>query len=192
MKLKLLQRRLKNKTKGSKNWLKLQNKVAYLHEKVASARRDWHLKLANQICSKTDNVFVENINFNSWSRGLFCKQSLDSGIGGFINEILPFVAWKRGKFYLKVDKNGTSQECPKCHQVTGKKKLKDRLHICQFCGHIESRDTASAKIIMQRGITAVGHTVGKNACGDGLAGIRQSNLPNLVKSQGSKNLPLQA
>ncbi len=190
-KLKLLQRRFKKKTKGSKNWLKLQNKVAKTHEKVANMRCDWHFKLAHQICSVADNIFVENINFNSWSKGLFCKQSLDSGIGGFINDILPFAAWKQGKYYLKVDKNGTSQECPNCNQVTGKKALSQRVHSCQFCGHTESRDTASAKIIMQRGLTAVGHTVGKNACGDGLTGIRQIALSNLVKSQRSKNLPVQ-
>jgi putative transposase len=140
---------------------------------------------------KADNIFVEDINFNSWSKGLFCKQSLDSGIGGFINEVLPFVAWKQGKYYLKVDKNGTSGECPNCNQITGKKELTQRVHICQFCGHQESRDTASAKIIMQRGQLAVGHTVFKNACGDVLAGVEQGILFNLVKSRRTKNLPLQ-
>jgi putative transposase len=190
-KLKLLQRKFKKKTKGSKNWLKLQSKVAKTHEKVANTRRDWHFKLSHQICSVVDNIFGEDINFNSWSRGLFCKQSLDSGIGGFINEVLPFVAWKQGKYYLKADKNGTSRECPKCNQFTGKKELNQRVHICQFCQHQESRDTASAKIIMQRGQRAVGHTVFKNACGDVLTGIGQDILPNLVKSRRTKNPPVQ-
>ncbi len=119
--LKLLQRRLKTKTKGSKNWLKLQKKIALIHEKVANTRRDWHFKLAHYLCDDNDNIFVEDINFKSWSRGIVRKQSLDSGIGQFINEILPFVCWKRGKFYLKVNKNGTSQECPNCGSKTGKK-----------------------------------------------------------------------
>ena len=47
-KLKSLQRRLKHKNKGSccarasrtKNWLKLQNKIAKIYEKVANARKD--------------------------------------------------------------------------------------------------------------------------------------------------------
>jgi putative transposase len=113
-KLKSLQRRLKHKIKGSNNWLKLQNKIAKLHEKVANTRRDWHLKIANYLCDLTDNIFVEDINFISWSRGIVRKQSLDSGIGQFINEILPYVCWKRSKFYLKVNKDGTSQECSNC------------------------------------------------------------------------------
>lgn len=47
-KLKLRQRRLKHKTKGSKNWLKLQKKIARHHEKVANTRRDWHFKLLSR------------------------------------------------------------------------------------------------------------------------------------------------
>ncbi len=180
-KLKLLQRRFKHKIKGSNAWLKLQKKIALLHEKISNTRRDWHFKLANSLCDKTDNIFVEDINFNSWSRGIVRKQSLDSGIGSFINEILPFVAWKRSKYYLKVDKNGTSQECSNCGNHTGKKKLSQRMHNCQYCGYIAHRDVVSAEVIRNRGIVAVGHTVNKNAYRDVLTGINQGKLLSLVK-----------
>lgn len=189
-KLKLLQRRLKKKTKGSNNWVKLQGKVARLHERVTNARRDWLFKLAHSLCDGADNIFVEDVNFKSWSKGLFCKQSLDSGIGGFINQILPFVSWKRGKFFLKVNKDFSSQECPSCYHKTGKKGLSQRRHHCQFCGHSESRDTASAKIIQHRGEIAVGHTVKEKACGGDVTGIIQRKLYDLVGNQRSKNLPL--
>lgn len=180
-KLKLLQRRLKHKTEGSKNWLKLQKKIAKLHEKVANTRRDWHFKLANYLCDLTDNVFVEDINFISWSRGIVRKQSLDSGIGQFINEILPYVCWKGSKFYLKVNKDGTSQECSNCGNHTGKKQLSERIHHCQYCGYIAPRDVVSAEVIKNRGLIAVGHTVNQNAYGDVLTGLLQSNLSELVK-----------
>ena len=181
--LKLLQRRLKKKTKGSNNWLKLQRKIAKFHEKIANTRRDWLFKLAHYICDQADNIFVEDINFKSWSKGLFCQQSLDSGIGGFINQILPFVCWKRGKFFLKVDKDFSSQECSNCGAFTGKKQLNERLHHCQFCHHSESRDTNSAKILMQRCQRAVGHTVLKNACRGDATGSKQLSLFELVGSQ---------
>jgi putative transposase len=179
-KLKLLQRHLKDKTKGSSNWLKLQQKIAKLHEKVANTRRDWHFKLANYLCDLTDNIFVEDINFVSWSRGIVRKQSLDSGIGQFINEILPYICWKKSKFYLKVNKDGTSQECSKCGNHTGKKQLGERTHHCQYCGYIAPRDVVSAEVIRKRGLIAVGHTVNENACGDVLTGINQ-DLLSLVK-----------
>ncbi len=92
--LKLLQRRFKHKTKGSSNWLKLHKKIARLHETIANTRRDWHFKLAHKLCDLADNIFVEDINFISWSRGIVRKQSLDSGIGQFIHQILPFVCWR--------------------------------------------------------------------------------------------------
>ncbi len=169
----MLQQKLNQKIIGSNNWLKLQKKIAKLPEKVANTRRDWHFNLAHYLCDQSDNIFVEDINFKSWSKGLFCQQSLDSGIGGFINEVLPFVCWKRSKYYLKVDKNRTSQECSNCGAYTGKKELSERVHSCPYCHHTESRDSNSAKIIMQRGQRAVGHPVLENACGDGLAGVVQ-------------------
>jgi putative transposase len=186
-KLKLLQRRLKHKTKGSKNWLKLQNKIARVHEKVADTRRDWQFKLANQLCDIADNLFVEHINFKSWAKGLFSKISNDLAPGQFFNEILPFVCQKRGKYFLKVDKDGTSQTCPKCDAHTGKKSLKMRVHSCCVCGHQESRDTAAARVIRKRGLEAVGHTVLENACGGELAGVKQLMLFDLVKCLRSKN-----
>ncbi|WP_255502859.1 RNA-guided endonuclease TnpB family protein [Okeania sp. KiyG1] len=139
----MLQRRLKKKNKGSNNWLKLQRKIARLHEKIANTRRDWHFKLAHQLCDLTDNIFVEDINFKSWSRGLVRKHSLDSGIGQFINEILPYICWIRGKYYAKVDKNYTSQECPKCGH-RNKKKLSQRNHNCSNCGYQINRDIVAA------------------------------------------------
>jgi len=195
-KLKTLQRRLKKKVIGSNNWLKLQKKIARFHETIANTRKDWLFKLAHYICDLADNIFVEDINFNSWAKGLFGKQALDSGIGGFINNILPYVCWRRGKYYLKVNKNGTSQECSECRSFTGKKELKERIHSCQFCFHTESRDTNSAKIIMYRGLEevalpgetpgiydrrAVGQTVYEKACELGLTGFEQPSLLELVK-----------
>ncbi|ELS05300.1 transposase [Xenococcus sp. PCC 7305] len=180
-KLKSLQRRLKNKIKGSNNWLKLQKKIARLHFKVANRREDWLYKLAHHFCSITDNIFVEDINFKSWQKGLFGKQIGNSAIGKFINQILPFIAWKTGVYYEKVDKDFTSQECPNCGLSTGKKNLSQRVHNCQYCGVTLDRDVAAAKVIENRGIVAVGQPVNfKNACGDRGAGIEQLTLFDLV------------
>ncbi len=180
-KLQSLQRRLKNKIKGSANWLRLQKKIAQLHFKVANRREDWLYKLAHHFCSITDNIFVEDINFKSWQKGLFGKQVGNSAIGKFINQILPFIAWKTGVYYQKVDKDFTSQECPNCGLPTGKKSLSQRVHNCQYCGVTIDRDIAAAKVIESRGKVAVGQPVRmKSTCGDRGAGILQLTLFDLV------------
>lgn len=184
--LKLLQRRLKHQQKGSNNRHKLNQKMARLHQRIADTRKDWHFKLAHKLCDDAGMIFVEEIDFRTWAKGMLGKHTLDAGFGQFIS-ILQWVCWKRGVYFAKVDKDYTSQVCPQCDTHTGKKDLSDRLHVCQECGYTTHRDVAAAQVIRNRGVeslSAVGRIVDikENACGDGLTGTGNS----LVKSQRSK------
>ena len=97
---------------------------------------------------------------------------LDAGHGQFLNQVLPWVCFKRGVGYTKVKAAGTSQECPQCgSKVT--KTIKDRWHRCER-GCSMPRDIA-AVVIEQR---AVGRLVLEDACGEGLAGVQLSLLPS--------------
>lgn len=164
-KLKLLQRRLKRKKRGSANWVKVQQKMARLHERIRNTRKDFHFKVAHQLCDGAEVIAVEHLNLVGMSRGILGKHMLDAGHGQFLNQVLPWVASKRGKAYLEVDARGTSQECPGCGTKVVKQ-LSDRWHSCS-CGASMPRDVASGQVIRDR---AVGRTVLENACGDGLAG----------------------
>ncbi len=177
-KLKLLQRRLKKKQKGSNNRHKLNRKIARLHQRISDTRKDWHFKLAHKLCNNAGMIFVEDIDFRVWAKGMFCKHTLDAGFGQFV-EILQWVCWKRGVYFAKVDKDYTSQVCPQCDAHTGKKELKDRVHTCVECGYTTHRDVAAAQVIRNRGINALGRSVEQNACGDDLTGTGDS----LVKSR---------
>ena len=179
-KIKLLQRRLKNKQKGSNNRHKLNRKIARLHQRISDTRKDWHFKLAIKLCDGAGMMFVEDINFQVWAKGMFGKHTLDAGFGQFIN-ILEWVCWKRGMYFAKVNKDYTSQVCPQCDSHTGNKELSIRIHSCHECGYTTHRDVAAAQIVRNRGISGVGHIldIKENACGDGLTGTGNS----LVKSR---------
>ena len=168
-KLTLLQRRLKHKQKGSNNRHKLTRKIARLHQRIADTRKDWHFKLAHSLCDETGMLFVEDINFRSWAKGMLGKHTLDAGFGQFVS-ILQWVCWKRGVYFAKVNKDYTSQVCPQCDTHTGKKELSDRLHVCHECGYTTHRDVAAAQVIRNRGISGLGRSLEENACGDGLTG----------------------
>ena len=168
--LKLLQRRLRNKQKGSRNRHKLNQRIARLHQRVSDTRKDWHFKLAHSLCDKAQSIFIEDINFISWAKGMLGKHTLDAAFGQFV-AILKWVAWKRDVFVAEVDKNYTSQICPNCGSHTGKKLLSVREHNCPECGYKTHRDVAAAQVIRNRGVeNALGHGVSENACGDGLTG----------------------
>jgi len=153
-KIQLLQRMLKKKVLGSNNWKKLQHRIALLHEAVANRRKNYHFKLAHQLCRDVGMIFVEDINFTSWSQGLFCQQSLDMGLGQFFT-ILEYVGSQTDTYFCKVDKNYTSQICPNCGTNTGKKELSERVHHCQECGFEIDRDIAASMVIRDRGLNIV-------------------------------------
>jgi putative transposase len=171
----LLQRRLKNKQKGSNNCHKLNRKIERLHQRISDARKDWHFKLAHQLCDGAGMIFVEDINFRTWQRGMLSEHSADAAFGEFVN-ILQWVCWKRDVYFAKVDKDGTSQECSQCGARTGKKTLDVRVHHCPECGYVGSRDVVSAEVIRNRGTSALGQGVDvkQNALGDGLTGTEET------------------
>jgi putative transposase len=150
-KIKLLQRKLKQKTISSNKWKKLQHRIALLHEAVANRRKEFHFKLAHRLCENVGMMFVEDINFVSWSKGLFCKQSLDMGLGQFFN-ILEYICSQTDTYFAQVNKDYTSQTCPNCGTHTGKKDLNVRIHNCSECGYEQDRDVAAAEVIRNRGL----------------------------------------
>ena len=161
-KIKLLQRKLRNKKVGSNKWQQLNHRIALLHEAVANKRKEYHFNLAYKLCDGAGMIFVEDINFVSWSRGLFGKQSLDMGLGQFFN-ILEYVCSKTDTYFAKVDKNYTSQICSNCGTHTGKKDLNVRVHSCLECGYTKDRDIVASEVVRDRGLEniAVGTTVCK-------------------------------
>lgn len=152
--LKVLQRKASRKNKRSKNWEKAQLKVAKLHHQIVNTRKNFHYQTSHQLCNQADMVFVEDINFKTTSRGFLGKQMLDGGFGQF-RDLLSWVCWKRGKFFAQVDHRYTSQICPECYAHTGKKKLSNRVHNCPECGYKTTRDHASGKVILQRGLESI-------------------------------------
>ena len=176
-KLKSLQRRLKTKQKGSSNWKKLCRKIARVHQRIADHRRDWHFKVAHQLCDQADSIFVEDLDFRIIAKGFLGKHTLDAGLGQFTNQILPWVCWKRDVYYGKVDPRRTSQECPDCGAEV-KKDLSVRIHQCPNCGSTKPRDIAAAQVISTRGQRGM-----EKACGVEVTGVLETVSSQLAVKQ---------
>lgn len=63
------------------------------------------IKLAHHLCNGAGMIFmifVEDINFVSWQRGMLSKHSADVGFGQFVN-ILEWVCFRRDVYFAKVN-----------------------------------------------------------------------------------------
>jgi putative transposase len=67
--LKVLQRRLKRKSKRSKNYEKQRLKVARLHHQIDNTRKDFHFKQAHALCDVGDMVFMEDLDYRIVPKG---------------------------------------------------------------------------------------------------------------------------
>lgn len=173
------QKKLKNKTRGSKNHQKQQNKVARIHQRIQRQRKDFQYKIANWLTRCYDLIAVEDLNIKGLARTRLAKSVLDAAWGQFIT-ILEAVAVKCGVRVVKVNPHGTSQDCSGCGTKVPKT-LSVRTHECPKCGLVMDRDENAAVNILNRAIEqlqAVGLIV--SACG-GL----DSNQP--AKQETSKN-----
>ena len=152
--LKVLQKRLSKKHKGSANYEKARKKVEAMHNHIAWQRKDYQFKLAHKLCDMADSIFVEDCDFRLMAKGFLGKHTLDAGFGQF-RQILKYVGRTRYVFVDEVDRRGTSQVCPNCRSCV-QKELKDRYHVCHECGYGVNqpvdRDIASAQEICNRGI----------------------------------------
>jgi putative transposase len=157
-KLKLLNRDVSKKQKGSKNQQKARAKVARLYEKIHNTRKHFHIAVAHHLCDNAGTIFAEELNFKALAKGILGKHCLDAGWGSFLN-ILGWVAFKRGVYFAKVDSRGTSQLCPVC-DTRVPKDLSVRVHDCE-CGYRTNRDVASGQVVLKRGLASVGQTVKK-------------------------------
>jgi putative transposase len=153
-KLELLQRCLKRKQKRSNTRSKLIQKIGKVHEQIAACRLDWQFKLAHHLCDRAGMIFVEDLDFRIMAKGMLGKHTLDAGLGQFVNQVLPWVCFKRGVYYGKVDAYGTSQECPDCGARV-KKDLSVRISHCLECGSVKPRDVASGQVICARGLSGL-------------------------------------
>ena len=173
--LKIRQRRVNRKVKGSKNRKKAANKVGRFHKKITDKRTAYQWSVANTIVSrKVDAIALEDLNISGMLRrckvktdektGRFLKngQSRKKGLNRSISDAswsdlilkIEYLAVKQGKVVIKINPKYSSQECRNCGH-TDKSNRDGEKFICTECGYHEHADIGAAKTIRDRGFKIV-------------------------------------
>jgi len=124
--IRIEQRRLSKKQKGSRNYEKQRRKLAKAYEKLVNQRDDFLHKLSRFYVENYDVICVENLNIRNMVRNHNLAQKiLDASWGKFLH-YLAYKAENAGKRVVKVDPRGTSKG------LTYNNPLRDYISACRI------------------------------------------------------------
>jgi len=173
--LKIRQRRVTRKAKGSNNRKKGAKKLGLFHQKISDKRQAYQWKVANKIVSRrVDAIALEDLNISGMMRrcrvkidektGRFLKngQSRKKGLNRSISDAswgelilkIEYLAAKQGKVAIKINPKHSSQECRNCGHIDKSNRDGEKF-ICTECGYHEHADIGAAKTIRDRALNLV-------------------------------------
>ena len=162
--LKLLQKRLSRKQKGSANRNKARIHVARLQEHIANCRKDNLHKITHALThdSQVRTICMEDLNVKGMQRNHHLAQVVgDASFGTFLT-LLEYKCRWYGVNLIKIDRFApSSKTCGQCGYVYKGLKLSERSWICPECGTHHDRDFNAACNIKEFGLKALPTERGK-------------------------------
>ena len=139
--LKVLQRRVSQKKKGSKNRDKAKYQVALQHEKITNQRKDFLHKLTTKLVSENQAIAIETLNVTGMMKNHCLAQAIgDVSWSEFFRQLEYKCEWY-GKTLLRIGQfEPSSKICSVCGSINHSLKLSDREWTCAGCGTLHDRD----------------------------------------------------
>ncbi|WP_049891283.1 IS200/IS605 family element RNA-guided endonuclease TnpB [Methanohalobium evestigatum] len=139
--LKVLQKRLSRKQKGSNNYRKLKHQIAKYHEKIANQREDFQHKLSSRLISENQAVALECLNVKGLLKNHNLAQHItDASWSSFVQKLEYKAEWY-GKNIIKIGRfDPSSKICHVCGYYHQDLELKDREWECPDCKTEHDRD----------------------------------------------------
>jgi len=170
--LRIAQRSLSRKTKGSNHYGEQKMIVSLLHEKVRNQRQDYLHKISKYLVDNYDTICMEDLNVKGMSAS--CKpkqdesgkylpngQAAKSGLNRAIldmgwSELRTMIEYKsewQGKNISVIGRfEPSSKMCSHCGKLNKTLKLSDRTWTCIHCGNTHDRDANAATNIKTFGL----------------------------------------
>jgi putative transposase len=149
--LKIAQRKLSRKKKGSNRYKKQRIKVAKIHSKIVSCRKDFLHKLTTDLVTKYDVLCIEDLNV----KGMMKNRKLSKAVADIgmyeLRRQLEYKSNWYGKNVQVIDRwFPSSKMCSSCGQIHDMP-LSKRIMDCD-CGNTLDRDENAAKNILSLGM----------------------------------------
>ena len=150
--LRLRQRRLARRKKGSNRYKKARLLVAKSYEHIQNQRTDFLHKLSTDYVRKYNKIYVEDLKIKNMVKNRCLSKSIhDASWGQFFNYLF-YKAEEAGRVFARVDPKNTTQMCSRCGAIIPKD-LFTRVHNCPHCGLVMDRDFNAALNVKHLGET---------------------------------------
>lgn len=150
--LKMTQRRLSSKKKGSKNRDRAKRKLAKMHLKVKNIRNDHLNKVTTKIIRENQTVYLETLNVQGMMKNHCLAGAIADASFFEITRQLEYKAKWYGRTVIRLDRwFPSSKTCSGCGWINQNLKLADRRWICPGCGEGHDRDMNAARMILKQG-----------------------------------------
>jgi putative transposase len=157
--LRIRQRRVSRKQKGSRKRKRAAIQLSRLHQKIRRQREDYQWKQAKIIASKANIIVFEDLNIKGMKSR--CKPKKDEATGKYtkngqsakaaLNKAISDASWyslrqktehqaqKLGNIVILVDPKNTSLTCPECGHASKSNREKEKF-VCENCSHCDDAD----------------------------------------------------
>lgn len=181
--IKKTQRELSKCKKFSKNYKKVQMKLAKLHEKIKNQRKDFQHKVSRKIVNENQIIVSEDLNVKGMLKNHKLAKSIqDASFSTFCN----MITYKADEQYRQYVKIGvffpSSKLCHCCGFKYSGLKLNERFWICPECGTYLDRDENAAINILSEGLKILSRdTVGSAGRDESLKPVDTVNSSSLAQ-----------
>lgn len=149
--IKMLQRRLSRKKRGSNNREKAKLSLAKMWRKVRRQRDDFTHKLSDKLVKDNKTIVFEDLRIGNMVKNHNLASAIMDSTWGKLRQLTAYKAERRGGQVILVNPCGTSQKCSRCGNIE-RLKLSDRVFRCSACGIILDRDVNAARNILNLGL----------------------------------------
>ena len=179
--LRVRQKAVSRKIKGSKNRRKAVARVARVHQRVANIRRDAIHKMTTAITKSASTIVIEDLNVSGMLKNHCLARALSDASLSEIHRQLAYKSKWYGAELLKADRfYPSSKRCSKCGEVKETLDLGERMYYCEnlACGSVIDRDlNASLNLKSLAGSSPV------SACCPGSSGLNRKIQTKLLVGQ---------
>lgn len=150
--LRLENRSLARKKKGSKSRQKQKDRLAKLYIKLADVRKDFLHKTSTQYIKNNSLISVEKLKVQNMIKfGHLAKYIFDVSWSSFFF-MLSYKSNLYKKTFVQINPAYTSQKCSSCGHVEKKNRLSQSQFKCVSCGYEQNADFNAAQNILSKGI----------------------------------------